>query len=99
MIFPSLFSLAQYAQQLDQETLSKIIILSGQSTSVERAKTYRSIHSGQKKTIFATHSQIFWDRCNLRSIQIFDASSSIYETQQEPRYGIQKVVSKMENML
>lgn len=76
----------------------EIIILSGQSTNISRAKAYRSMHNNEIQILYATHSQIFQDRYDLKSITIIDEYSPQYQTYQDPRYNINTVIKKMKDI-
>ena len=95
IIFPSVFSLMQYNHNHNKE---EIIILSGQSTNISRAKAYRSMHNNEIQILYATHSQIFQDRYDLKSITIIDEYSPQYQTYQDPRYNINTVIKKMKDI-
>lgn len=96
-IFPSLFALTQFVGF--SEPKDKALILSWQTTPVQRAKHYRAIQSGQIQHIFATHSQIFWDWYNLQEINFHDEYSPFYAVHAEPRYTVPMVVKKMKEMI
>jgi hypothetical protein len=93
-IFPSLFALTQFTHsQAHQPTNS--LMLSWQTTVVQRAKHYRAIQSGQVQYIFATHSQIFRDWNNLQEVILHDEYSPFYFVHAEPRYSVPRVVQYM----
>ncbi len=93
-IFPSLFALTQFNHsQTHQPTNS--LMLSWQTTVVQRAKHYRAIQSGQVQHIFATHSQIFRDWKNLQEVILHDEYSPFYAVHAEPRYSVPRVVQYM----
>lgn len=96
-IFPSLFALTQFTHSLVHQ-LTNSLMLSWQTTVVQRAKYYRAIQSGQAQHIFATHSQIFRDWNNLQDIVLHDEYSSFYAVHAEPRYSVPKVVQYMKNI-
>lgn len=96
-IFPSLFALTQFVGL--SEPKENALILSWQTTPVQRAKHYRAIQSGQIQDIFATHSQIFWDWNNLQEINFHDKYSPFYAVHAEPRYTVPLVVEKMREMI
>ena len=91
-LFPSVLSISQYNK--DHEN-SAPLILTGQSSDVQQAKAYRSLHNNESQLLYATHSQIFKDRNNLKSISIIDEYSPLYQTYQDPRYNIIAVLQKM----
>ena len=95
VIFPSVFSLTQYH---NTHQVNNLVILTGQSTTVQRSKAYRSLHNNESQTLYATHSQIFQDRQHLKSITIIDELSPLYQTYQEPRYTINKIIEKMKEI-
>ncbi len=84
--------------QWHQWTNTNSLILTGSSTSVQKAKAYRAISTGQEQTIITTHSQIFQNRHNLTGITIMDPHSPYYHTFQEPRYTISTVIEKMREL-
>lgn len=96
-IFPSLLALVQYRQW--QDVWDNSLILSGQSTPVQRAKAYRAVQSGQVDTLFVTHSQMFWDWNSSVDIHLFDPYSPLYEVHQEPRYAVSAVVDSLVTFL
>lgn len=93
-IFPTLLATMQHQSEAirDEDTT---VVLSGDATSVQRAKAYRAIQSGKVHTLWVTHSQIFWDRGQLTSIEVIDEHSPFYQVYQEPRYNILACVQKM----
>lgn len=95
VIFPSVFSLTQY-HNTHQD--SNIVILTGQSTTAQRSKAYRSLHNNESQILYATHSQIFQDRQNLQSITTIDELSPLYQTHQEPRYNLWIVLQKLKEI-
>lgn len=95
IIFPSVFSLIQYNHNHNKE---EIIILSGQSTNIARAKAYRSIRNNEIQILYSTHSQIFQDRYDLKSITIIDEYSSQYQTYQDPRYNLLNIIAKLKTI-
>ncbi len=97
-IFPSIFSLTGYYNQLEERDKEKSLIIYGQSTQVQRAKAYRAIQNNEILTIFATHSQIFRDRSNLKEMAVMDEYSPFYQTYQEPRYTLSLVTEKMREL-
>ena len=96
-IFPSLFALTQFAYSQSLQPTNSLM-LSWQTTVVQRAKHYRAIQSGQVQHIFATHSQIFRDWNNLQDIVLHDEYSPFYAVHAEPRYSVPKVVQYMKNI-
>lgn len=90
-LFPSFRTATTAYAQIHDDT----IILSGQSTTVQRAKAYRWIKTGSITHVIATHSQIFRDRQHLTQIDFYDPLSSAYETYADPRYRISDIVSKL----
>ena len=90
-IFPSLRAAETAYPQLSDDT----IILSGQSTTVQRAKAYRGIKNGTITHVIATHSQIFRDRQHLTAIDIYDPLSWAYETYADPRYRLSDILTHM----
>lgn len=90
-IFPSLRAAETTYPQLSDD----MIILSGQSTTVQRAKAYRGIKNGTITHVIATHSQIFRDRQHLTAIDIYDPLSWAYETYADPRYRVSDVLTHM----
>ena len=94
-LFPSVLSISQYNK--DHEN-SAPLILTGQSSDVQQAKAYRSVHNNESLLLYTTHSQIFQDRNNLKSITIIDEYSPLYQTYQDPRYNIIAVVEKMKEI-
>jgi primosomal protein N' len=91
-LFPSVLSISQYNQNHDEYSP---LILTGQSSDVQQAKAYRSLHNNESQLVYATHSKIFQDRNNLKSINIIDEYSPLYQTYQDPRYNIIAVLQKM----
>lgn len=95
IVFPSVFSLSQYHSNHIQDNP---LILTGQSTIVQRTKAYWSIHNNESSIIYTTQSQIFQDRQNLNSISIIDELSPLYQIYQEPRYNIWIVLQKLKEI-
>lgn len=96
IVFSSVFSLTQYHSS--HTTEENPLILTWQSTTAQRAKAYRSLHNNESQILYSTHSQIFQDRQYLKSITIVDELSPLYQTYQEPRYNINKIIEKMKEI-
>lgn len=94
-LFPSVLSISQYNQNHNEDSP---LMLTGQSSDVQQAKAYRSVHNNESLLLYTTHSQIFQDRNNLKSITIIDEYSPLYQTYQDPRYNIIAVVEKMKEI-
>lgn len=90
-----MLSITQYNKNNEN---SSPLILTGQSSDVQQAKAYRSLHNNESQLLYATHSQIFQDRNNLKSITIIDEYSPLYQTYQNPRYNIIAIVEKMKEI-
>lgn len=90
-----MLSITQYNKNNEN---SSPLILTGQSSDVQQAKAYRSLHNNESQLLYATHSQIFQDRNNLKSITIIDEYSPLYQTYQDPRYNIIAIVEKMKEI-
>jgi len=88
-------SISQYNQSHDEYSP---LILTGQSSDVQQAKAYRSLRNNESQFLYATHSKVFQDRNNLKSINIIDEYSPLYQTYQDPRYNIIAVVEKMKEI-
>lgn len=93
-LFPSLRAAETTYPQLNDD----MIILSWQSTTVQRAKAYRGIKNGTITHVIATHSQIFRDRQHLTAIDIYDPLSWAYETYAEPRYRVSDILQTMQTI-
>ncbi len=93
LLFPSMFGLQHYLST--QSEYPKSLILSWSSTSLQKAKAYRSISNNSSTTLLCTHSQVFQNRNNLTNIYIFDPHSSYYHTFQDPRYRVDTVIEHM----
>lgn len=87
--------LSEQQRQTYPQLSDDMIILSGQSTTVQRAKAYRGIKNGTITHVIATHSQIFRDRQHLTAIDIYDPLSWAYETYADPRYRVSDVLTHM----
>lgn len=96
-IFPSVFSLTQFSTTIVSPLYhdSIPIALTGSSTSLARAKAYRSLTHNTDQILLATHSQIFQNRYNLTDIIVIDEYSPLYQTYHDPRYNLDTVVQKM----
>lgn len=92
-VLPSVLSITQYLRTRKQELW--ISVLTGQSTTIARAKTYRAISNNTTQIFIATHSQIFQNRHNLKHITIVDPYSPLYQTYHDPRYNIYTIIQKL----
>lgn len=92
-LFPSILSIQQYLN--NHPEINNSLVLSWSSTTVQKAKAYRSLSNHTEQTLLCTHSQIFQNRHNLTHIHVMDPHSPYYHTFQEPRYTITTVIEKM----
>lgn len=99
LVFPDLWTIQNF-YQIHQDSLDKdtVLILSWASTSIAVAKAFRAIKNWQISTVLTTHSQLFFDRCDLKSITIFDSHKWYYKSQQDPRYRTPDVLQKMSEL-
>lgn len=95
-LFPSILSIQHYLNQHPEREDS--ILLSGSSTTVQKAKAYRTLSTNTQQTLLCTHSQIFQNRNHLTEIHVMDPHSPYYHTFQEPRYTISTVIEKMRKL-
>ena len=95
-LFPSILSIQQYLN--NHPEINSSLVLSWSSTTVQKAKAYRSLSNNTEQTLLCTHSQIFQNRHNLTHIHVMDPYSPYYHTFQEPRYTITTVIEKMKEI-
>ncbi len=97
IIFPDLWSLFNI---LDENilSLSGNVFLSSQDTQNQKDKKWRMVKKWLAKNIFCTHWEIFQSRLDLQKIILFDWYKRYYENQQDPRYNVNCVVEKMQEI-
>ncbi|MFZ2150801.1 MAG: hypothetical protein WAZ12_00575 [Candidatus Absconditicoccaceae bacterium] len=97
VIFPDLWTLFN---SVDEDILSAKgnILLKSNDTQNQKDKKWRMIKNGCINNVFCTHGEIFQDRNDLKKIILIDPYKRYYENQQDPRYSVNDVVKKMEEI-
>ena len=92
VIFPDLWTLYNFEIK---ESFSPDLILGGWQTKSAAKKAFEKISIGEAKIIFATHSGVFQNWANLKKIIVWRPHMRYYKNQQQPRYRLPEVVTKM----
>lgn len=97
VIFPDLWTLFN---SIDENILQAKwnILLRSNDTQNQKDKKWRMIKNWDLNNIFCTHWEIFQDRNNLKKTILIDPYKRYYENQQDPRYSVNDVVKKMEEI-
>lgn len=92
IIFPDLRTLSQTypPESLDE----KIAILHGGMTVLQKTKLFRAIKQGSITTLLATNRGLFFDRYNLKAIQIYSPTNRAYSALSDPRFVIKETAEK-----
>lgn len=83
------------AVDVDQLKTHKDVLVLHQSTVVAKSKAYRKIAQSKVHYVFATYSQIFWDRDELDQIIVMKWDRMYYKSQKDPRYHALTVAQSM----
>ena len=91
--FPDLWTLKNVQNSVD---IKNITLLHWWNTSQQKIRVFLDIKSWKVKNLFATHSQSFQDRKNLKNIFIFEPYKWYYKNHQNPRYRYPEVAKQIQ---
>ena len=94
VVFPDVWTMAQ-AIDIDQLKTHKDVLILHQPTVVAKSKAYRKIAQSKVHYVFATYSQVFWDRDALDQIVVMKWDRLYYKSQKDPRYHAVTVAHTM----
>lgn len=97
VIFPDLWTMFNVVDE--NILLAKWnMVLKSNDTQNQKDKKWWMIKNGDINNVFCTHWEIFQDRNDLKKIILIDPYKRYYENQQDPRYSVNDVVKKMEEI-